>query len=503
VSFSNALAIASSRPTDVAALEQLASAALDAGEEERALPLLARAVAQRPSARLWQWKGLLERALDEHEDALVSLSEAARLDPQDASIAHGLARTALEAGVPAETLFERARALAPVDGSVLIGLGAARAAAGHGEEGAQELEAILAQVPLWLDGQLQLAQLRSTLGAGPRAVDAVERALAATPQQPQLWQLLFDLHAKREDFAALLAAVERSKQAGAPRALTRVFEAVASGELGMTEQADRLYAEVEAAGGAGIAMWRVRHLLRSGRPEEAKPIIDAELGGPGAAVTWPYAAAAWRMTGDPRSDWLEGASKLVSVVDLAPDLPPIEQLAAALRALHIAKGEYLDQSVRGGTQTDGPLFSRVDPVIRALRSAVVRAVEKHVAQLPPADPRHPLLGPRRDRRIRFAGSWSVRLRDSGFHTSHVHPQGWISSALYVALPEEKPDGDLHAGWLQLGAPPADLRTGLEPLRLIKPEPGKLVLFPSWMWHGTVPFPAGERLTVAFDVAPPR
>jgi uncharacterized protein (TIGR02466 family) len=133
----------------------------------------------------------------------------------------------------------------------------------------------------------------------------------------------------------------------------------------------------------------------------------------------------------------------------------------------------------------------------------VRAVEKHVAQLPPADPRHPLLGPRRDRRIRFAGSWSVRLRDSGFHTSHVHPQGWISSALYVALPEEKPDGDLHAGWLQLGAPPADLRTGLEPLRLIKPEPGKLVLFPSWMWHGTVPFRAGERLTVAFDVAPPR
>jgi hypothetical protein len=24
-----------------------------------------------------------------------------------------------------------------------------------------------------------------------------------------------------------------------------------------------------------------------------------------------------------------------------------------------------------------------------------------------------------------------------------------------------------------------------------------------MWHGTVPFPAGERLSVAFDVAPPK
>ena len=29
---------------------------------------------------------------------------------------------------------------------------------------------------------------------------------------------------------------------------------------------------------------------------------------------------------------------------------------------------------------------------------------------PPADPQHPLLAPRRDRRARFAGSWSVRLR---------------------------------------------------------------------------------------------
>ena len=40
-------------------------------------------------------------------------------------------------------------------------------------------------------------------------------------------------------------------------------------------------------------------------------------------------------------------------------------------------------------------------------------------------------------------------------------------------------------------------------RYVEPRPGRLVLFPSWMWHGTVPFGAGERLTVAFDVAPPR
>jgi hypothetical protein len=37
---------------------------------------------------------------------------------------------------------------------------------------------------------------------------------------------------------------------------------------------------------------------------------------------------------------------------------------------------------------------------------------------------------------------------------------------------------------------------------VAPQPGRLVLFPSMLWHGTVPFSArAERLTIAFDVVP--
>jgi hypothetical protein len=209
------------------------------------------------------------------------------------------------------------------------------------------------------------------------------------------------------------------------------------------------------------------------------------------------------MTSDPRSKWLEGDERLVWDGDLSADLPPLDRLANVLRSLHVAKGEYLDQSVRGGTQTDGPLFRRIEPEIRALRSAVTTAVERYVAQLPPADPKHPLLSRRRDRASRFAGSWSVRLRGGGYHANHVHPQGWISSALYVALPSTGSHRDRHAGWLAMGEPPPGLPLGLSATRHVQPRPGKLVLFPSWMWHGTVPFRTGERLTVAFDVAVPR
>ena len=171
-----------------------------------------------------------------------------------------------------------------------------------------------------------------------------------------------------------------------------------------------------------------------------------------------------------------------------------------MRGLHLATRQPLDQTLRGGTQTDGPLFARAEPEIRALRQAIVEAVEAHVAQLPAHDPRHPLLSAPRGP-VRFAGSWSVRLSDAGFHVNHVHSAGWLSSAFYVALPGGALGGAGHDGWLTLGEA-KELGLDLPPIRLIEPKPGRLVLFPSTMWHGTRPFAAGERLTVAFDVARP-
>ena len=502
MSFRAALDAALKRPDDQEALADLAEAALREGEEEQAIPLLERRLAQNPEARLLQWKGLLERSIDEHEEALKSFDQAARLDPTNARIAHGRARVALEAGVPAETLFEQALRLAPSDGSVFLGLVAARLMSGHGERAEAELDGVLSRSPLWAEGHMQLAQLRSMLAKRQLARSSLDRELQREPGRTVLWRALFDLEVKSDSFDALDAAIERAKIAGVADAETLPYRAIAAAELQRIAEADRLFAENDAASGPALAIWQVRHLLRSGRPAQTLPIIDGELAGPGAAHMWPYAALAWRLLGDPHWNWLFARGELIRSFDLTDRVPPLGRLAGVLRSIHSAKGEYLDQSVRGGTQTDGPLFCRVEPEIRALRSAVVEAVERYVAELPAPDAEHPLLSQRRDRWVRFAGSWSVWLREKGFHTSHVHPQGWLSSALYVDLPPESADQP-KAGWLQLGQPRSELNLHLDPLQLIKPEPGRLILFPSWMWHGTLPFPTGERLTVAFDVSAPR
>ena len=489
-------------PDDVDELDDLARSALAENEEERALePLIRAAQRAERDARLWQWVGLLERALDRHRRALPAFDRAARAAPADAGIAHGRARVALEAGLPAVSLFETASRLAPSDASVLLGRAAARYAMGDALTALGELDELVKANPGWIEGHDTLAQLHALAGDPGAARQSFERALVRDPRHAPLWHGLIAMHVRAENFAAALDAIGRARRFLSAVSELDAYEAIARSELGDLPGADRLFSRPMPRDMPGLTVWRVRQALRRGDVASASGLLDQALD-PADPSLWPYASIIWRLVDDPRAAWLEGDTRLVSVVDLAADLPDLDQLANLLRGLHLARGAHLDQSVRGGTQTDGPLLSRIEPEIEALRGAIARAVEHHVAQLPPADERHPTLRWRRDRRARFTGSWSVRLIGQGYHANHVHPQGWLSSALYVALPEEHERGGGEAGWLTLGAPQAGLGLDLALTRTIEPKPGRLVLFPSTMWHGTKPFTAGERLTVAFDVAHP-
>lgn len=501
MTFRGALASLEAGPTDLDAYDLLARASLEEGEEEAALPVLLEAADRFQAPLLFQWAGLLQRSIDDHQGALASFARASSLAPGDAGIAHGHARVALEAGLPAVDLFCRARALAPSDGDVVLGLAAARNAACDGLAAADELEALLEQSPGWIQGHEQLAQLLSTLDEKERVGGSIERAIARFPGEAALWLALFRLSLRREDYEALGEDISRARSAGMGPQLLELYSAIVAAELDTSLYPKALF-DVGPGLGKELGLWRIRHFLRLGAVKEASGLIDEELASDRKAAVWPYAAIAWRLAGDERSQWLERDDRFVRLFDLTANLPDLQQVGATLRRLHVAKGEYVDQSVRGGTQTDGPLLSRIDPVIRKLRTAIISSVEEYVRQLPPSDLSHPLLSLRRDRRVRFSGSWSVKLCKGGRHANHVHPQGWISSALYISLPPTDREERKDAGWLTLGEPQEELKIPLQPWRMIEPHAGHLVLFPSWMWHGTVPFSQGERLSVAFDVSPP-
>lgn len=446
--------------------------------------------------RLWHVKGLIHRELDRRELAIPALRKAAELAPVDPLIAHGYARTLLEAGLPSVDEFARTAKLVPGNADVLIGLASALAAASRTEEAIDGLEHALIQSPLWIDGHTLLASLRWSTGERVHFSRSFDRALSTHPLSFDLRREQLLALSKAEQFEEAMKRVEQGRRTCGEHVLFNSHEAAIRSETGDLEAAGILFRDLAMLNSASIDVWHVRHLLRSARAEDASKLIDQWLQTPEQDLFWPYAATAWRLTGDPRSAWLEGDERFVGVYDVSSNLPPLGRLSEIVRSLHATRGEFFGQSVRGGTQTDGNLFHRIEPEIVALREAVRKTVADHVAKLPAADAKHPLLR-FRPRKVRFTGAWSVRLSAGGKHASHTHPRGWLSSALYLRLPAQLGD----AGSLALGSPPPQLNVAVSPHRIIAPKAGHLALFPSWMWHGTQPFEAGERITVAFDVSP--
>ena len=64
-------------------------------------------------------------------------------------------------------------------------------------------------------------------------------------------------------------------------------------------------------------------------------------------------------------------------------------------------------------------------------------------------------------------------------------------------------GDGHDGWIEFGRPQSIYRTSASPrVKLVRPEEGLMVLFPSFFFHRTIPFEAdAERICIAFDIIP--
>ncbi|HEY6662352.1 MAG TPA: putative 2OG-Fe(II) oxygenase [Sphingomicrobium sp.] len=447
--------------------------------------------------RLWHVKGLIHRQQERRELALPALHRAADLAPNEPLIVHGLAKTSLEAGLPSVELFGRAMKAGPNNPDVVLGLVSALVAEGRAAEAVDGLEIALRRSPLWTDGHVLLASIRWAEGEREGFTRSIDEALVDYPSSMELRREQLVALVEAEHFDDAMARIEDGRARFGEHLLFLSHEAAIRSERGDVEAADPLFLQLAALGEPNIDMWRVRHLLRAGRPDGASMVMDRWLGTADADLFWHYAASAWRLTDDSRSDWLEGNERFVGTYDLTDRLPPLDRLADVLRRLHVSKSEFHSQSVRGGTQTDGNLFHRIEPEIVALREAVRAAVAEHAAQLPAIDPKHPLLRSRPET-IHFTGAWSVRLLAGGHHANHVHPMGWLSSALYIVLPPDL--GCDEAGWLTLGEPQAQLGLALPPHRTIEPKPGLLALFPSWMWHGTRPFGEGERLTVAFDVA---
>lgn len=446
--------------------------------------------------RYWNGLAAVERQRGDLAAAAAAYDRALAVAPDDRLATIGRARVALEREeADAPDRYRSARRLAPADPE--LALDEAEWRLGRGDRTALDDVADLARsAPDWTHGQIALARMRWEQGERSGFADHIETLLEAEPARAQLWSDYIQLLAECGEPALAADVAQRARHPLADDDALRLAEAIHAGKAGQIERAEALFAKL-APGLPGRDAHEAVHRIRCGDLDRAIRLAQAALDeDPWNYAIWAIVELLYRKMGDRRSDWLSGQPGLVSVSQLSLEPADFGAADSLLQRLHQNAVETVGQSVHGGTQTRWRLFDRTEPEIARLQGAIERVIADHWASLPARDDTHPLLR-HRQRIPRIGPSWSVRFLDTGHHVPHYHPKGLTSSACYLRVP---PAGDTPCeGWLEIGRPPADFLMDLEPIQLIEPRVGRLVLFPSYLFHGTRAFGAGERMSVAFDV----
>ncbi|PKO42917.1 MAG: hypothetical protein CVU29_11350 [Betaproteobacteria bacterium HGW-Betaproteobacteria-22] len=152
-----------------------------------------------------------------------------------------------------------------------------------------------------------------------------------------------------------------------------------------------------------------------------------------------------------------------------------------------------------GKQSAGNLFKRPEASFRKLGELVRQEFINYKNKFAGADCELIKSFPNE---LEFTSSWYVRLRRGGFVDRHIHEVGWISGAVYLVLPKDRKDPSEGCFEYGLHGDNYPLQHDDFPVGIASPKVGDIVLFPSSLFHRTIPFNSNEeRICIAFDLKP--
>jgi Flp pilus assembly protein TadD len=487
------------------ALARLLTGAGHAGPAEQELRTLL--AADPGDAESWAALGASLVAQDRLPEAESAYRRALELAPRNTLARHNLGSLLSRMGRAAEALAELDRAAAGGLGGRALHFNRARALVEltRFDEAERQLAAALAFAP----GDQATLALQSKIRfmrADPDFTRGLREAIASHPGHMglRLTHATMLREAGRLDEAAMAFEEAIAVLGPHPAYLTGLALTLQAADrpAAAVEPAQRAFDANPDDPGFGNALASI--LLCAALPEDAWPVIRRlRERYPHSQEPIAHEAVAARLLGRDAYGELYDYDRFVRPYDLETPTgyADMAEFNAALLSVldlrHRWDTHPLDQSLRSGTQTPGNLLTDPDPAIRAFLEALAGPIADYRSRIG-QDPGHPLEA-RNVGRTEFAGCWSVRLRRGGYHVNHIHPQGWLSSAYYVHTPADASDPDHQCGWIKFGEPRFPV-PGVLPERILRPHPGRLVLFPSYMWHGTTPITTDEpRVTIAFDV----
>ncbi|MEO8224710.1 MAG: putative 2OG-Fe(II) oxygenase [Gammaproteobacteria bacterium] len=467
------LELLAGEPHHPAALHLLGLLRFQAGRQVEGAGLLAQAVQAEPdSAPLLSDLGAMLLTLGRPAEALPHLQAAVARDPRRAETQVNLGNALHAVGnlAGAEDQYRRALNVDPQHVRGLLSLGNLLLQLRRPEAGHEQLAQAAAHAPGTAAVHQFLGNALRDLGQVEAAKESYGRAIALEPHIADANEslgLLLNAEGRLEDALVCFRASPK------PNARARGLECLL--RLG---RHDEFFAEIERnqaaeavnLHSASLSAYAARQL---GRPDP-HPFCPDPL---------THVRVVDRYLGDGASD---GAN--------ASFLRQLIEEASQLDAVWEPRGV----STIRGFQTGGNLFHATQGALARLQADLLAEAERYRRHL---DGTAATFGTRWPREPRLHG-WFVRLLTGGHQGFHNHAGGWLSGCLYLQMPAAAPAGE---GAIEFGlggdSYPRLSEAALPTLRH-DPKPGQLVLFPSSLYHRTIPFRSDdERLCIAFDVLP--
>ncbi len=421
-----------------------ANSALSQGRIDQALAILDRArLSHAFDPEVWRLRAVALFQAKRYQDCVEAFDEACARHRDHLPTLISFGNTAMVMGRADRALeiFGHALTVAPADPEAAYGRGQSELALGRPVEAAARFEDLVKhkpQVPRYWVG---LGRALDQSGRLADAVAAFEGAIAAGEK---------DKAAAECSIASLLIRLERAEEA-----------------------LDRLEALLkEAPGNRKALSLKVIALGRSGAWDAARALMGLED---------------------------LAAAKALPVPPGYPDIAAFNAaLLSAVEAHPTLAGPRPEMPMTHARKT-GNLQPNDAPAFDALRAALVGVLEDHIADLRKRG--HPYMAAM-PAQWRFS-IWANVLDRQGEIGAHIHPGAWFSGAYYAAMPEGASDPVAKPGWFELGRPRDDLAgPDWQVSRFFEAKTGHLVLFPSYLYHRTVPFAGqGQRVSFGFDIVP--
>ena len=455
--------------------------------------------------------GNVYRRQEQFEVAIEYYNRALEADTYYVNALHnlGLCYKLTERPEQAVSYYQRAGKLAPTIAEIDLNYGNAVFELGDYAQAETHYLNAISKNPGYVLAHETLSELYWQMGQEFKIRESYDSVLAHQPDLPALRLSLIRLLSNTGLFQQAREEVAAATQFGETPELLQLSGQFHANDKNYDLARDCFEQALAERFNLDVAHDLARLHIVEGNYDRALEVLEtAQEAQPDNQLSWALVGQCWRLQNDPRYKWLIDYQRDVQVYTLPTPAgyDSLEDFLLELRevllTMHGTAAAPTRQTLVGGTQTPGRLLHKKHPVIQQYKAALEVVVGKYIDAMPDDDS-HPLFS-RKSESFRFSGSWSVKLVAGGFHVNHVHPEGWISSACYIYLPESMKASESNQGCIKFGESPLNLeeREGIE--RIVRPQAGQMALFPSYLWHGTFDVHCDEedfRLTAPLDVIP--